>query len=145
MMISTKGRYALRVMVDIAVHSNGQYLSLRDVAERQEISMKYLESIVSSLCRCNLLESLRGKHGGYRLSKDIEEYTLGQILKATEGTMAPVACLSEPGACKNGEKCPSLPVWQELDRIIDEYLESVSLTSIIDRGPMSSCCDLKKS
>ncbi|WP_409967289.1 Rrf2 family transcriptional regulator [Bengtsoniella intestinalis] len=143
MMISTKGRYALRVMVDIATYSNGQYLSLRDVAERQEISMKYLESIVAALCRQELLESLRGKLGGYRLSKPLEDYTLGQILKATEGTMAPVACLAEPGACKNGEHCPSLPVWQELDRIIDEYLESVSLVSVLERGG-AGMCDLKK-
>lgn len=144
MMISTKGRYALRVMVDIASHSDGNYLSLRDVAERQNISMKYLESIVASLCRCELLESLRGKNGGYRLSNPIESYTLGQILKATEGSMAPVACLSEPGVCKNGENCPSLPVWQELDRIIDTYLESVSLCSVLERGGQSNCCDLKK-
>lgn len=87
MMVSTKGRYALRVMLDIAENSNGRYLSLRDVAQRQEISMKYLESIVASLCRNQLLESLRGKTGGYRLANPLESYTVGQVLKATEGSI----------------------------------------------------------
>lgn len=144
MMISTKGRYALRVMLDIATHSKGQYLSLRDVAERQQISMKYLESIVASLCRDQLLESLRGKHGGYRLSRPVEDYSVGQILKSTEGSMAPVACLVTEGSCENGAQCPTLPVWKELDTLIDTYLESVSLASVLERGcGCGSCLKLK--
>lgn len=144
MMISTKGRYALRVMLDIASHSEGHYLSLRDVAERQQISMKYLESIVASLCRDGLLESLRGKHGGYRLARPVDEYSVGQILKATEGTMAPVACLASEGICENEELCPTLPVWKELDQIIDTYLEGVSLASVLERGCSGGCCSKVK-
>lgn len=133
MMVSTKGRYALRVMLDIAENSNGGYLSLRDVAERQEISMKYLESIVASLCRNHLLESLRGKTGGYRLSNPLESYTVGQVLKATEGSMAPVSCLTgDACACGRSEHCVTLPVWKGLDAVIDQYLESVSLASMLD-------------
>ncbi len=132
MMVSTKGRYALRVMLDIAENSNGGYLSLRDVAQRQEISMKYLESIVASLCRNQLLESLRGKTGGYRLANPLESYTVGQVLKATEGSMAPVSCLTgDTCACGRAEHCVTLPVWKGLDAVIDQYLESVSLVSML--------------
>ncbi len=140
MMVSTKGRYALRIMIDIAIHSQGQYLSLRDVAERQEISMKYLESIVSSLSRAQLLESLRGKHGGYRLAAPLESYTLGQILKATEGTMAPVACLANDALCQRADTCATLPVWKGLDQVIDQYLEGISLVSLIENGADQDCC-----
>ena len=133
MMISTKGRYALRVMLDIAVNSQGSYVSLRDVAQRQQISMKYLESIVASLCRNQLLESLRGKSGGYRFAYPIECYTVGQIIKATEGSMAPVSCLVDSVCtCGRTERCLTLPVWQGLEQVIESYLDSITLQSLLD-------------
>ena len=120
MMISTKGRYALRVMIDLAENSEQGYISLKDVAGRQDISMKYLELIVSILNK-----------GG--LTKKPEEYTVGSILKLTEGTLAPVYCLEEGTEnCNRAENCITLPLWKKLDSMIDEYLESVTLQDLID-------------
>ena len=95
MMVSTRGRYALRVMIDLAEHNNGKFIPLKDIAERQEISEKYLESIVKSLTKADVLEGLRGKGGGYRLTRPAEEYNVYEILKLTEGSMAPVSCLED--------------------------------------------------
>ena len=133
MMVSTKGRYALRVMVDLAeTGGDGTYVPLSDISKRQEISEKYLETIVSLLSRSALVESQRGKSGGYRLSRRPEEYTVGEILKATEGSFAPVACLdSEKRPCEKHEKCRTLAMWAGLYDTVDKYLESVSLADII--------------
>ncbi len=133
MMISTKGRYALRVMIDLAQNASEAYISLKDVAERQQISMKYLEMIVSLLNKGQMLESQRGKAGGYKLIKDSSEYTIGSILKLTEGTLAPVGCL-EDGAkvCERAGECITLPLWKQLDDRIDEYLESVTLKDLVE-------------
>lgn len=133
MMISTKGRYALRVMIDLAQNAGDTYISLKEVAERQEISMKYLEMIASLLNKGQMVESQRGKAGGYKLIKDASEYTIGSILKLTEGTLAPVGCL-EDGAkkCERAGECITLPLWKKLDDRIDEYLESVTLKDLID-------------
>ncbi len=133
MMISTKGRYALRIMIDLAQNGEGKYISLKDIANRQQISMKYLEMIVSILHKGGMVSSLRGKSGGYKLSKEPEEYTLGSILKLTEGSLAPVYCL-ESGAetCDRAEECVTLPLWKNLDKMIDEYLEQHTLKDLVE-------------
>lgn len=132
MMVSTKGRYALRVMLDIAEHTNEGYLSLNDIARRQEVSMKYLEAIVASLCRAGLLESKRGKTGGYVLTRAAAEYTIGEIIKAAEGGLSPVACPECDGeSCSRAPHCQTLPVWRHLERLIDDYLEGITLADLI--------------
>ena len=132
MMISTKGRYALRVMTDLALHSGG-YISLSDIAERQEVSLIYLEAIISSLNKAGFVESQRGKSGGYMLKRKPEEYTLKEILEATEGELVPVncACLTGDGDCKRAELCPTMPVWQKLEKLISDYLDSVTLKDLL--------------
>ncbi|MCR5704871.1 MAG: RrF2 family transcriptional regulator [Eubacterium sp.] len=132
MMISTKGRYALRVMIDLAQNGGEQYISLKDVANRQEISMKYLEMIVSLLHKGGMVSSLRGKSGGYKLTKKPEEYTLGAILKLTEGSLAPVFCLENGEQCDRAENCITLPLWKKLDQMIDDCLEQYTLQDLID-------------
>ena len=133
MMISTKGRYALRVMTDLAQHSKGGYLPLNEIAQRQDISEKYLEAILKGLVQGGLLVGIRGKGGGYRLTRPPEEYTLGDILRLTEGELAPVACL-EAGAppCPRRENCPTLPVWQGLDRVVRQYFRSITLADLAE-------------
>ena len=133
-MISTKGRYAMRVMADLAEHI-GETVPLSDIAKRQEISLKYLEAIVSALSRAGLIESQRGKSGGYRLNRKPEEYTAREILEVTEGGLVPVncACLTKGEECKRSGPCPSLPVWQKLDKLIYDYLDSVSLSDLISK------------
>lgn len=133
MMISTKGRYALRVMIDLAGHDSDEYVSLKGISERQKISMKYLEAIVAVLNKAGFLQSLRGKDGGYRLSRSPREYTVGSVLKLTEGSLAPVACLEGcDTVCQSSDGCITLPLWQKLDGIIDEYLESVTLEDLLN-------------
>ncbi|MGI6079822.1 MAG: Rrf2 family transcriptional regulator [Candidatus Avilachnospira sp.] len=134
MMVSTKGRYALRVMIDIAQHKDEGYVSLKDVADRQEISMKYLELIAAILNRAGYLKSKRGKAGGYMLSKEPEKFNIGEILKLTEGSLAPVTCMENSGCvgCKRAAMCYALPMWIKLDNMIDSYLEGISLQDLID-------------
>ncbi|MBE6616436.1 MAG: Rrf2 family transcriptional regulator [Ruminococcaceae bacterium] len=133
MMISTKGRYALRVMIDIAENSDGQYITLKDIAARQNISEKYLESIISVLSKEYLLEGVRGKGGGYKLTRAPEDYSVGEILRLVEGPLAPVACLkSTEVKCDKSESCQTLPMWTKLDELVNGYLNSVSLASIIN-------------
>ena len=133
MLVSTRGRYALRVMLDLAQHRKEGYISLKEVALRQDISMKYLESIIAVLNRAGMVQSLRGKDGGYRLSRPDEEYTVGSILKLTEGSLAPVSCLDPSGAtpCDRTTTCLTLPLWKKLDYIIDDYLEGITLADIL--------------
>lgn len=133
-MISTRGRYALRVMIDIAENSNGNYIRLDEIAQRQDISEKYLESILVLLTRGNLLNGLRGKGGGYKLTKDPENYTVKSILEITEGSLVPVACLKE-GAdkCPREAYCKTLPVWKGLYKVINEYLDGISLADLAQR------------
>ena len=133
MMISTKGRYALRVMADLARHSKGGYLPLNEIAQRQDISEKYLEAILKGLVQGGLLVGIRGKGGGYRLTRAPEEYTLGDILRLTEGELAPVACLeAEAPPCPRRENCPTLPVWQGLDRVVRQYFGSITLADLAE-------------
>ena len=134
-MISTRGRYALRVMIDIAENSNGNYIRLDEIAQRQEISEKYLESILVILTRGNLLIGLRGKGGGYKLTKSPESYTIGSILRLTEGSLAPVACLKENAEiCQKQTNCKTLPVWKGLNDIINNYLDSKTLADLIQES-----------
>ena len=133
-MISTRGRYALRVMIDIAENSNGNYIRLDEIAARQEISEKYLESILVILTRGNLLIGLLGKGGGYKLTKSPENYTIRSILRLTEGSLAPVACLKENAeTCQKQGKCKTLPVWKGLNQAITDYLESVTLADMLEK------------
>lgn len=135
MMISTKGRYALRVMIDIAEHQHDGYIPLKEIAARQEISEKYLEAIVKSLVKERYLTGLRGKSGGYRLTKAPEEYTVGSILRLSEGSLAPVACLEQGSQqCARMADCPTLPVWRKLDELVNNYLDSVTLADLMATG-----------
>lgn len=129
MLISTKGRYALRVMVDLAEHQAEGHIPLREIARRQEISEKYLESIIKLLVKARLLSGVRGKGGGYQLTNPPEQYTVIDILRHTEDSLAPVACLEE--GCPRMDGCPTLPLWQGLDRVIGEYLEGFTLADIL--------------
>lgn len=133
-MISTRGRYCLRVMIDLAEHQGEGYIRMKDVADRQGISLKYLEKILPVLAKNDIVDGIQGKGGGYRLCRAPENYTLGEILRLTEGTLAPVACL-ECGAasCDRAAECRTLPVWTELDRRVNEYLDSVTLADILKK------------
>ena len=134
MMISSRGRYCLRVMIDLAEHQGDGYIPMKDVAARQEISLKYLEKILPVLVKNGIVEGLQGKTGGYRLSRTPEEYTLGEILRLTEGTLAPVACLDCGAApCDRAAHCKTLPVWTELDRIVNGYLDSVTIADLLQK------------
>ena len=131
MMISTKGRYALRVMLDLADHNTGEYIPLKDIAHRQEISVKYLENILASLSRVNLVDAARGKGGGYRLAKTPADYSAGEIIRLAEGSLASVSCLKgEKKGCEKAGHCRALPLWQGLDQVIDQYLDSYTLADL---------------
>ena len=132
MLISTKGRYALRVMIDLAEHQAEGLIPLKVIAQRQEISEKYLESIIKLLVKARLLTGLRGKGGGYKLTKAPEQYTVGSILRLTEETLAPVACLEENAdGCPRMGGCRTYKLWQGLDSVIHEYLESVTIADLM--------------
>lgn len=131
MLVSTKGRYALRVLVDLARHQGEGRVPLKEVAERQGISEKYLENILAVLVRSDMLSGMRGKGGGYRLTRAPESYTVGEVLRLTEGTIAPVSCL-ENGCetCVRVQGCPTHPLWMELDRRISGYLDNVTVADL---------------
>lgn len=132
MRISTKGRYALRMMIDIAENQGKGHVALKDVAERQDISKKYLEQIALRLSQAGMLQAVRGFQGGYMLVKPTDEYMLGQILEIVEGSLAPVVCLEQsPNCCPRSAGCKTLPVWAGLDRRIREYLYGISLEDVI--------------
>ena len=133
MKISTKGRYAVRVMLDLAKQSSEEYIPLLDIAKRQGISEKYLESIVAVLSKNDFLKSLRGKGGGYKLVKRPEEYTIGSILKLMEGSFAPVACLEKkPNRCERAAECETLKMWAGLEIITEEYFEGITLADLME-------------
>lgn len=139
MKISTKGRYALRMLLDLAEHREDGYIALKDIAKRQGISKKYLEQIVPILNRSDLLRTNRGNQGGYMLVKAPERYTVGEILQLTEGSFAPVACVGKnPEECARSAECPTLPVWQGLYKVISEYLYGITLQDIIDQQNLRS-------
>jgi len=146
MKISTKGRYALRLMLDLANQTDGDYTSLRDVSKRQAVSMKYLEQIVAQLCRAGYLRSLRGPQGGYRLARKVEDYTVGDILRVTEGDLSPISCLQdESNNCPNASACPTLPFWQGLYDVVNDYVNNASLADFLDASAAARAADQDQS
>ena len=132
MIVSTKGRYALRVMIDLAEQHSEERVPLKEIAERQEISQKYIESIMTMLSKNGFVDAVHGKGGGYSLNKKPEEYKIGDILRLTEGSLSPVACLEKGAAeCPRKDKCKTLPLWTKLDELVEDYLDSVSLADLM--------------
>ncbi len=135
MLISTKGRYALRVMIDLAERPSEGYVPLKEIAERQGISEKYLEAIIKILVKAKLVSGVRGKGGGYKLTRAPEQYTVGSILRLAEDSLAPVACLeADADACPRAAACRTLPVWQGLDKVINDYLDKITLADLEQSG-----------
>ena len=133
MMISTRGRYALRVMIDLAERQTSDFTPLKEIAARQEISEKYLESIVKNLVQNGFLEGLRGKGGGYRLVRAPEEYTVGSILRLMEGSLAPVACLEQRAQpCNREDSCRTLPMWRKLYDLLNNFFDGITLADLTD-------------
>ena len=135
MMISTRGRYALRVMLDLAEQRTNHFIPLKEIAERQEISEKYLESIVKLLVQNSFLEGLRGKGGGYRLVREADTYTVGSILRLMEGSLAPVSCLEQRAQpCSREANCRTLPMWRKLYEMVNDYFDGITLADLIGSG-----------
>lgn len=136
MMISTRGRYALRVMIDLAEHSEEGYVPMRKVAERQRISLKYLEQILPVLAKNELIEGVHGKGGGYKLTRSPEDYRVGDILRLVEGDIAPVSCLEcNAEKCERADECRTRPMWDKLHTLITDYLDSVSVSDLMRDKP----------
>ena len=132
MIVSTKGRYALRVMVCFAQKDPAEYVPLKEIAEKEGISQKYLESIMTTLSKAGFVDAIHGKGGGYRLNRTPEEYTIGSILKLTEGSLSAVSCTSQgAAACSRSECCNALPMWEKLDKMIDEFFEGITLADLL--------------
>lgn len=132
MIVSTKGRYALRVMVYLALHGSEERIPLKDIAESEGISQKYLESIMSTLSKADFVDAVHGKGGGYRLNRPAEGYTIGSILKLTEGSLATVSCTTQgPSACSRSTCCHTLPMWERLDKMVDDFFEGITLADIL--------------
>ena len=132
MIVSTKGRYALRVMVYLALHQNEGHTPLKEIAESESISQKYLESIMTLLSKGALVDAVHGKGGGYRLNREPSQYTVGSILKLTEGSLAPVSCTTQgPAACSRSTCCQTKPMWEKLDKMIDEFFEGITLADLL--------------
>lgn len=132
MKISTKGRYAMRLMLDLAMNNTGAPVSLKDIAKRQEISDKYLEQIISILNKAKFVKSIRGAQGGYILTRRPEEYTVGMILRLTEGSLAPVACVEEDSSCERMCDCATILVWKKMNDAINEVVDSIRLSDLVD-------------
>ena len=131
MIVSTKGRYALRVMVGLALRHSGEYVPLKEIAEEEGISQKYLEAIMATLSKAGMVDAIHGKGGGYRLNRTAKEYTVGSILKLTEGSLAPVSCTSQgAAACSRSSCCHALPMWEKLEKMIDEFFEGITLEDL---------------
>jgi Rrf2 family protein len=135
MKMSTKGRYALRVMIDLAIHDTGEFIPLKNVSSRQEITIKYLEQIIPMLSRAGYLRSSRGKDGGYRLARPPKDYRVGDILRAVEGDLSPVACMEDdPNRCPRRGWCSTLPLWEGLNKVINDYLDGVTLDDLVEKS-----------
>ncbi len=145
MKISTKGRYALRLSIDVAQQQEGGPVSLREASQRQNISAKYLEQLASQLMRAGILSSVRGAHGGYKLAKEPADVTAGDILRASEGSTAPVACLEDGfGVCPMRDQCTTISFWEGLDAAIESYVDSVTLADLAAQPPIeSSICEIE--
>lgn len=133
MLISTRGRYALRVLLDLAENQDKGYIAMKKVAERQELSLKYIERIMPVLSKNHYVEGVQGKGGGYRLVKNPKEYRIGDILRLTEGTLAPVACLEyNSKTCQREKTCKTLPMWREFYQIINDYFDNITLADLMN-------------
>ena len=134
MLISTRGRYALRVLLDLAEHKGDGYIPMKSVAERQGLSLKYIQAIMPVLSKNGLIEGVHGKGGGYRLSKPLSEYKVGDILRLTEGNLAPVTCLEcDAKPCDRKESCPTLPMWTEFHKMVNDYFDGITLENLIKK------------
>lgn len=139
MKISTKGRYALRLMIDLALHSESGYVPIKAIAERQDISDKYLEQIISVLSRAGYVRSVRGAGGGYKLADTPDKYTVGMILRLTEGSLAPVVCLEpEINPCERKDKCPTLFVWQKIYDAVNDVVDNITLAELVEKSKAAS-------
>ena len=133
MLVSTRGRYAIRVMIDLAEHMNGKYIPMKEIADRQDVSLKYMTKIMQALTKSGMLDGQHGKGGGYKLNRDPEEYRVGDILRLTEGTLAPVACIDETDCkCDRSLECRTRPMWNELDKLISEYLDGITIADLME-------------
>ena len=131
MIVSTKGRYALRVMLHFALHGGQEYIPLKEIAEAEGISQKYLEAIMTTLSKAGFVDAVHGKGGGYRLNRAPEQYTVGSILKLTEGSLATVSCTTQgPSACSRSTCCHTLPMWERLDALVDNFFEGITLADL---------------
>ncbi len=134
MIVSTKGRYALRVMVRLALSDEGSYIPLKEIAESEQISQKYLESIMAALSKAGFVDAVHGKGGGYRLNRKPSSYTVGSILKLTEGSLAAVSCTTQgPSACSRSSCCQAKPMWDKLDQMIDSFFEGITLADLLEK------------
>ena len=134
MMISTKGRYALRVMIDLAEHCSGEYIPMKDVVKRQQVSQKYVERIMTMLSKADFVEAVHGKGGGYRLNRSPDEYIVGDILRLTEGSLAPVACLDcDAEECERADQCRTLPMWKELNDRITDFFDGITIADLMKK------------
>jgi transcriptional regulator, Rrf2 family len=132
-LVSTRGRYAIRVMIDLAEHMNGKYIPMKEIADRQDVSLKYMTKIMQALTKSGMLDGQHGKGGGYKLNRDPEEYRVGDILRLTEGTLAPVACIDETDCkCDRSFECRTRPMWNELDKLISEYLDGITIADLME-------------
>jgi len=132
-LVSTRGRYAIRVMIDLAEHVNGKYIPMKEIADRQDVSLKYMTKIMQALTKSGMLDGQHGKGGGYKLNRDPEEYRVGDILRLTEGTLAPVACIDETDCkCDRSFECRTRPMWNELDKLISEYLDGITIADLME-------------
>lgn len=133
MLVSTRGRYAIRVMIDLAEHMNGKYIPMKEIADRQDVSLNYMTKIMQALTKSGMLDGQHGKGGGYKLNRDPEEYRVGDILRLTEGTLAPVACIDETDCkCDRSFECRTRPMWNELDKLISEYLDGITIADLME-------------
>ena len=138
MIVSTKGRYALRVMLCFAQRGGDEYIPLKEIAEAENISQKYLESIMTILSKAGFLDAVHGKGGGYRLNRAPEEYTVGSILRLTEGTLAPVSCTTQgAAACSRSSCCQTLPMWEKLEKLINDFFEGITLADLLKEGSIT--------
>ena len=134
MIVSTRGRYALRVMIDLAEHHSDDRIPLKDISSRQGISQKYMEAIMTLLSKNGFVDAIHGKGGGFKLNRAPDQYKVGEILRLTEGTLAPVACLQENAEdCDRASECRTLPMWAKLNSLVNEYLDSVTIADLIKK------------